>query len=77
MTTNADSLLSRLRAGHEQKLFLLSLSFAALLAALGFSYVVFGAFSGLLASTTDQLFTVAIGFGLIAIAAVTSYTALS
>ena len=77
MTANADNPLRRLLDGGGQKLFLLTLSVASVLAAVGFSYVVFGAFSGLLATTIDQLLTVAVGLGLIALSAVTAYAALS
>ncbi|GAB7095169.1 hypothetical protein JCM30237_23220 [Halolamina litorea] len=77
MTANASNPLSRLIAAGGQKLFLVTLSVAALLAALGFSFAVFGAFSGLLASTFDQLMVIAVGVGLIGVSGVVGYSALN
>lgn len=77
MIANVLDPMSRLIAAGGQKLFLLTLSVAALLAALGFSFAVFGAFSGLLASTFDQLMMVAIGVGLVGFAGSIGYAALS
>lgn len=76
MATHANP-VSRLIAAGGQRLFLLSLSLAALLSALGFSFTIFGAFSGLLASTLDQLFVVLVGLGLIGVAAGLAYSALN
>ena len=77
MTANAKNPLSRSIAAGGQKLFLLTLSVAALLAALGFSVAIFGAFSGLLASTTDQLLVIAVGGSLLAVGAGLGYAALN
>ncbi|AEN04882.1 hypothetical protein [Halolamina sp.] len=77
MTANASNPLSRAIAAGGQKLFLLTLSVAALLAALGFSFAIFGAFSGLLSTVTDQLLVIALGLGLIGIAGVLGYSALN
>jgi hypothetical protein len=76
MTANANP-LSRAIAAGGQKLFLLTLSVAALLAALGFSFAIFGAFSGMLATTVDQLLVIAVGGGLMAFGAVLGYAALN
>lgn len=77
MTTNAKNPVSRFIARGGQKLFLLSLSVAALLGALGFSFAIFGAFSGLLATTIDQLLVIAVGIGLMAFGAGLGYAALN
>lgn len=77
MTANTRNPLSRAIAAGGQKLFLLTLSVAAMLAALGFSFAIFGAFSGLLASTTDQLLVIAVGGSLMAVGAGLAYAALN
>ena len=77
MNANAKSPLSRALAAGGQTLFLLTLSVAALRAALGFSFAIFGAFSGLLASTTYQLLVIAVGGSLLAVGAGLGYAALN
>jgi uncharacterized membrane protein len=75
MAENANP-VSRLIAAGGQKLFMLVLSVAAVLAAVGFSIAVFGAFSDLMASTTDRLVMVAIGLVLMSLAGGLGYSAL-
>lgn len=77
MTANATNPVSRAIAAGGQKLFLLTLSVAALLAALGFSFTIFGAFSGMLATTTDQLLVMVVGVGLVALGSGLAYAALN
>lgn len=69
--------VSRVIASGGQKLFLLTLSFAAVLGSVGFSLAVFGTFSGLLSTGTDELIVTGIGFGLIGLGAGLTYTALN
>ncbi len=74
---NASNPVSRLVAAGGQKLFLLTLSFAAVLGAIGFSLAIFGALSGLLSTTFDQLMVVGIGVALIALGSAFGYGALN
>jgi len=69
--------VSRLIAAGGQTLFMLALSVAAVLAAVGFSLVIFGAFSELVATMTDRVMVVAIGTLLIALASGLGYSALN
>jgi hypothetical protein len=69
--------VSRLIAAGGQKLFMLALSVAAVLAAVGFSLAVFGAFSDLVATTTDRVLVVAVGAVFTSFAGVLGYSALN
>lgn len=77
MTMNAADPVDRLIAVGGQKAFLLLLSAAAVLASVGFSLTIFGAFSGLLSTTFDQLMVVAIGVVMMVLAGWVSYAALN
>ncbi|MFB6220241.1 MAG: hypothetical protein ABEH90_02265 [Halolamina sp.] len=77
MTTNASNPVSRLVAAGGQKLFLLSLCFAAVLASVGFSLTIFGALSGLLSTTFDQLMVSGIGVALMLLGTGLGYAALN
>ena len=76
MTDNANP-VSRLIAAGGQKLFMLALSVAAVLAAVGFSLAVFGAFSDLVATGTDRVLIVAVGAVLMSLAGGLGYSALN
>lgn len=69
--------VSRLIAAGGQKLFMLALSVAAVLAAVGFSIAVFGALSDLVATTFDRVMIVAIGAVLISLGSGLGYSALN
>ncbi|KPN29105.1 hypothetical protein SY89_03339 [Halolamina pelagica] len=69
--------VSRLIAAGGQTLFMLTLSVAAVLAAVGLSLVVFGAFSDLVATTTDRVMVVGIGAVLMSLASGLGYSALN
>ena len=76
MTDNANP-VSRLIAAGGQKLFMLALSVAAVLAAVGFALAVFGAFSDLVATGTDRVLIVAVGAVLMSLAGGLGYSALN
>ncbi|MFC6735521.1 hypothetical protein ACFQEQ_04635 [Halolamina salina] len=69
--------MSRLIAAGGQKLFMLTLSLAAVLAAVGFSIAVFGAFSDLVATTFDRVLIAAVGAALMSLAGGLGYSALN
>lgn len=73
---NAAGPVDRLIAVRGQKAFFLMVS-AAGLSSIGFSLPIFGAFSGLLSTMTDQLIIVAIGLGMMLLAGWVSYAALN
>jgi len=77
MSATASNPVSRLIAAGGQKLFLLALSAASVLGAVGFSLTIFGAFTGLLSTTTDQLIVVAIGVGLMVLSGGIAYAAMN
>jgi len=76
MTMDAVNPVDRLIDVGGQRAFLLLLTFASLLGAIGFSLAIFGAFSGLLSSTFDQLMVIGIGGGLMALGGWLGYAAL-
>jgi hypothetical protein len=59
-----------------QKLFLGSLILASVVGSVGFSLVVFGAFSDFLSTTTDRFFVVGIGSGAIVAGSALAYAML-
>jgi len=76
MTDNANP-VSRLIAAGGQGLFMLALSVAAVLAAVGFSLVIFGALSDLVASMYDRVLVVAVGLGLMSLSAGLGYSTMN
>ncbi|WP_053947836.1 hypothetical protein [Halolamina sediminis] len=76
MTESANP-VSRLITAGGQKLFMLALSVAAVLAAVGFSIVVFGAFSDLVATTVDRAMIVGIGVVLMSLGGGLGYSAVN
>ncbi|MEF8860068.1 MAG: hypothetical protein V5A38_14275 [Halolamina sp.] len=74
---NAAGPVDRLIAVGGQKAFLPQVGAAAGLGSIGFSLPIFGAFSGLLSTMTDQLILLAIGLGMMLLAGWVSYAALN